>query len=245
MKGLAVVVAFSLALVAGVVSVAQSSSAGTPHYPDLVTEPILGVRIVSDKATGRQLLKFPNEISNLGNGRFELRPVNNPGNGTTTAYQRVWTHDAGGDWTLHSEFPIGTFVFHPAHNHWHLEGFARYELRSVAPGGGIGRLLAASSPKVSFCMVDTWAINLGLEHAPQQRVYQSCGQSLTQGISVGWSDIYGSSLPGQNIDITNVQSGTYWLVSTADPDNHIVETNESNNSAAVQVTIRSSWKPKQ
>jgi hypothetical protein len=244
-KALVVIVALTLALVASVVSVAQAGTANTPHYPDLVTQAPSGVKITTDKATGKKLLKFTNTIANLGTGRFELRPENDAGSGTTVAYQRIWTHDAVGDWSLDSEIPVGTFAFHTAHNHWHFGGFARYELRNVAPGGGIGRRVVASSDKISFCMVDTLAVNLGLEHAPGARVYQSCSQNATQGISVGWSDTYGASLPGQNIDITQVQSGTYWLVATADPNNTIVETNDANNAGAVLVTIRSSWKPKQ
>jgi len=244
-KALVIVISLTLALVAGVVSVAQAGTAGTPHYPDLVTQSPTGLKITTDKSTGQKLLKFSNTIANLGNGRFELRPVNDPGNGTTVAYQRLWTHDGVGDWSLYSEIPVGTFEFHSAHNHWHFGGFARYELRNVAPGGGIGRRVVASSDKVSFCMVDTLAVNLALEHAPGARVYQSCSQNAIQGISIGWSDIYGASLPGQSIDITHVQSGTYWLVATADPNNVIVETNDANNAGAVLVTIRSSWKPKQ
>jgi hypothetical protein len=244
-KALAVIVALTLALVAGVVSVAQGGSAGTNHYPDLVTETPTNVRITTDKVTGKRLLKFSNKISNLGNGRFELAPSHDANTGLTTAYQRVWTHDADGDWYMQTEFPVGSFEYHPAHNHWHFGDFARYELRSVAPGGGIGRLVAATSDKISFCMVDTLGANLNLEHAPQFRVYQSCNPDSIQGISVGWSDIYGSNLPGQSIDITYVQTGWYWLVATADPDNVISETNNSNNSGAVQVWIRSSWKPKQ
>ena len=244
-KAIIVIAALTLALVAGVVSVAQAGTAGTPHYPDLVTKPPTGIKIVSDKSTGQKLLKFSNTIANLGNGPFELRPDNNAGTGVTTAYQRIWTHDAIGDWSLASEVPVGTFEFHAAHNHWHFGGFAKYELRNVAPGGGIGRRVVAASDKISFCMVDTLSVNLALEHAPSIRIYQSCSQNATQGISVGWSDVYGSSLPGQSIDITHVQSGTYWLVATADPNNTILETNDANNSAAVLVTIRSSWKPKQ
>jgi hypothetical protein len=243
-KSLAVIVALTLALVAGVVSVAQAGNAGTSHYPDLATQTPTGVKIVSDKAAGKKLLKFTNTIANLGDGRFELSPSHDPNTGLTTAYQRVWTHDADGDWSLESEFPVGTFEYHPAHNHWHFGDFARYELRNVAPGGGLGRRVAATSDKISFCMVDTLAENLNLEHAPQFRMYQTCNQDAVQGISVGWSDIYGANLPGQSIDITHVQTGTYWLVATADPENHIVETNEANNAGAVLVTIRSSWMPK-
>ncbi len=237
-------VAGLLAAALGVAAVAQAGDAGTPHYPDLITETPFNAHVVTDKPAGKRLLRFANAISNVGQGPFELHPVNDPGSGTTVAYQRVYTHDAQNDWSLYNEFPVGTFVFHPAHNHWHFEGFALYQLRSVAPDGGVGRRVWATSDKVSFCMVDTLNLFPGLEHAAGQ-TYASCNQNATQGISVGWADVYGSSLPGQSLDITNVPSGTYWLVSIADPYNVIAETSNTNNVSKVLVTIRGSWKPKQ
>jgi hypothetical protein len=236
------------AAAASVATVAQAGDPGTPHYPDLIPLTPSNLRIVSGKATGQKLLRFSNTVTNQGEGPFELRPENNPGNGTTTAYQRIYTHNSCVPqpcaWSLQSEFPVGTFEFHPAHNHWHFGGFALYQLRNVAPGGGIGRRVLASSDKISFCMVDTLPVNDGLPHY-SGATYLSCQQGSTQGISVGWGDVYGSTLPGQSLDITRVPTGTYWLVSTADPDNLIAETNNANNVSAVLVNIRGSYKPKQ
>jgi hypothetical protein len=224
-----------LALASG----AQAGDADTPHYPDLRTLPPSDVKLQRDRQTGTRRIVLSNTVANLGDGRLELRPVNNAATGTTDAYQRIYSHDSAGSWYLQSEELAGTFAFHPAHNHTHFEDFALYELRTVAPGGGIGTLVR-SSDKVSFCIIDVGLADGSLEHA-SSRTYSSCGQSAIQGLSVGWSDMYTWSLPGQSIDITGVGNGTYWLVSTADPADRIDEgggAGETNNSAAVKVQIK-------
>lgn len=214
--------------------VAEASDPGVPHYPDIQTLEPSQVRF--SQTDDSLFLKLTNSIANLGDGPFELFPVNNEKEKTTDAYQRVYTHDEDDTWTVFSEEKIGTFAFHPTHSHWHFEGFATYELHSKAEGGGIGDEVLASTDKVSFCMLDSDVYDDTLEHYEGFH-YQFCRQDDAQGISVGFSDVYTYFLPGQSIDVTGVPAGEYWLVSTADPDNYIVETNEKNNSAAVLVTI--------
>lgn len=213
---------------------AQASDPGGPHYPDIQTLEPSQVRF--SQTDDSLFLKLTNSIANLGDGPFELFPVNNEQEETTDAYQRVYTHDADGKWTVFSEEKVGTFAFHPTHNHWHFEGFAMYELRSKTKDGGVGDEVLASTDKVSFCMLDGDVYDDTLEHYLGFR-YAFCSQDDAQGISVGYSDVYTYFLPGQSIDVTGVPAGEYWLVSTADPDNYIVETDEKNNSAAVLVTI--------
>ena len=159
----------------------------------------------------RSLLRFTTSIANLGDGALELRPRNNPRTRITLARQRIYTHDAGGAWTPQSETTVGHFQFHPAHNHWHFCDFATYELRNIASGGGIGNTVLATSGKVTFCMVDSSSVDPTLPHAAPF-TYGPCTQTAPQGISVGWTDLYPASLPGQSLDITSLPAGSYWLV---------------------------------
>lgn len=212
-----------------------SDSPGVVHYPDLQTWTPYEVRI--ERSGKTRLLRFSNTIANRGEGPLEIVPVNRP-DGTTEAHQVLYTHDSEGNWLeIGSEF-VGSFELHPTHNHWHFADFARYELRSVAADGSIGSRILTSR-KVSFCVLDTTVDDPALEHSGP-RTYLVCGRELPQGISVGWADTYGWWLPDQDLDISGIKNGNYWLVSTADPDDRLNEggTREDNNSAAVKLQIR-------
>jgi len=237
MKRLLVAAAAVLSVPLALAAVAQAGDAGTPHYPDLQTLAPSQIKLQRDRVSGTKALRFSNTVANLGDGVFELRPVNNFLTGTTDAYQRVYTHDAGGAWSLYGETAVATFIFHTAHNHWHVTDFAQYELRDVAPDGSIGSTVLASSGKITFCIIDTASASGGLEHSTG-RTYKTCDQNGTQGLSVGWGDTYTWNLAGQALDVTDVPNGTYYLVSTADPDNLFTETNDGNNVAAVKVSIK-------
>lgn len=219
-------------------SVAQAGDPDTVHHPDLQTLQPDSLQI--RKSGGQKLLRFGNTVVNLGRGRLELRAENNPVTDTTDAYQRLYSHDAAGNWYLASERYAGTFAFHEAHNHTHFGDFALYELRDVAADGSIGSQVLASSDKVTFCIIDTTLVDSSLEHY-EGRNYTTCTQTIPQGLSVGWGDHYGRTLSGQNLNVTGLANGNYWLVSTADPDNRIDEGGgaaETNNSAAVKIRIR-------
>ena len=56
---------------------------------------------------------------------------------------------------------VGCRYYHPEHDHYHVEAFARYSLQSVATGA-----IARSAGKISFCVADTDPFNLALPGAP-------------------------------------------------------------------------------
>jgi hypothetical protein len=244
-KVLVLVAVISLATAAMQLS-ASALPAGEPHYPDLITRVPFSVRLVAGKGATSRKMFFANTIGNIGNGPLELRAENNAETGTTNAIQEIYTHGSatgpkGTQLILVSSTLIGTFVFHPAHNHWHMGDFARYELRSINTDGSTGPVIATTA-KVSFCMIDTDTIDSSLTHFGWGRSH-SCGQNARQGVKVGMGDTYSASLPDQFIDITTIANGTYRLVSVADPNTserpggRLLETNNANNAASVDVTI--------
>jgi hypothetical protein len=54
---------------------------------------------------------------------------------------------------------------------------------------------------------------------------------------VGWLDVYSKNLPDQWIDITGIPDGEYWLESESDPDDAILESDETNNITRIKVII--------
>jgi hypothetical protein len=80
--------------------------------------------------------------------------------------------------------------------------------------------------KTTFCLIDLDFSDLVHEH--KTKVYWDCDADL-QGISVGYGDPYHHALEGQEIDITGLAAGIYYLTFDADPDQHWLETNDANN----------------
>ena len=179
-------------------------------------------------------LRFGTIVGNRGPGVVELVPKAEDCNGNgdfdddRTAYQQIYEdtnddgyYDAGDTWVR--ERRAGCSYFHPAHNHWHFEGFARYDL-ARAHGGRIVR----TAKKVSFCVRDSFRFG-NLTGSPESPAYGDCTQDSTMGLSIGWSDWYPSSLEGQELDVTGLPDGRYCLRLTVDPRDRIRESDESDN----------------
>jgi len=125
------------------------------------------------------------------------------------------------------------FIYSPCHGHYHLLGYAIYELLKldstpVKVGGN-----AVVGHKQAFCLEDLSQVDPSAGPAKY-----TCSN---QGISVGWSDVYGSYLDCQWIDITGVAPGGYLLRVTINGGlygNHVfAESNYADNVATVPVTI--------
>lgn len=224
----------------------HTQASGHELLPDLQTLPPRDIEIVNvrNKNVIEKRLRFDNRIWNSGVGPLEVYPVSQDCDGDgdrrndRTAMQRVYTESnatagfqRGGD-AVSITVAAGCMVFHNKHHHWHIEDFATYRLRSVATDG-----VVAESTKVSFCMIDTFSQNLTLTGAPASRYYTQCGTNATYGISIGWGDEYQSTLADQYIVINGVANGDYCLESIADPLNHLLEADDTNNRAGVRINI--------
>jgi hypothetical protein len=123
----------------------------------------------------RNLMKFDVDTPNIGAADLILgSPINNP-----------------------------LFVWSPCHGHYHLQGYALYELLNldlspVIVNGGV-----VVGHKQAFCLEDFEQVDPNAGPAKY-----TCA---SQGISVGWSDVYGSYLDCQWIDVTGVLPGNYLL----------------------------------
>jgi len=173
---------------------------------------------------GRTLLRASTASINSGRGPLELIGSSlNPG-----VYQRIYSSD-GGSRDVYS----GTFTFHPGHGHLHFDNWLNFTVREVLTGNGVGNVVKAGD-KTSFAIIDLELYDPSLPGFPSSARYEG---GLVQGMSVGWADIYGATLPDQWIDITGINPGRYWLEAVVDPDNRIVESNESNNVVRILIDL--------
>jgi lysyl oxidase len=216
-----------LAVLAAIVLVKPAAAfAQTELLPNLTPRPASEISVVQDSSNGHILLRFAAVNANLGIGPLELRPGGLDGTGQDV-YQRIYLSDG----TFYDQF-AGTMTYHPQHNHFHFNNFARYTLIAVGDTTGSG----LTSEKTSFCVEDTTAIDLRLPGAPQSAVYTTCNATV-QGLSVGWADRYGPTLAGQSIDVTGDPEGDYELWIETDPSNQLKETDESDNKSCIRLHI--------
>lgn len=110
------------------------------------------------------------------------------------------------------------------HDHWHFKNYAQWSLYDV------NGMQVASGLKEGFCIEDT---NPYLSSADPRPKY-TCRR---QGIQAGWADTYGWGLIGQWLVIDGVPSGQYTLVATVNPAGYLPESDYSNNTIWVPVSI--------
>ena len=116
------------------------------------------------------------------------------------------------------------FEFSPCHGHYHFSGFAAYELLDQSA------TTVVTSRKQAFCLLDS--IQIDPAAGPGKFTCDN------QGITAGWSDVYGSSLDCQWLDITGVAAGTYTLMVTVNDQLILAESSFENNTATAIVTIK-------
>ena len=239
----------------------EAATAGTPCLlPNLLTmawgnhagDPWVVVIRTRVKRTIKRYLAFDNQVANVVDsegslvgdtlGPLELVTVSEDcdGDGNVrndrTAYQRLYldTGDPGFNRAQDTGFisrPVGCMVFHIRHHHWHFDGFAGYQLfgwsGSARTDDPIG-----TSDKVSFCIIDVEQV----DPAAGSAYFTQCRRSSVEGLSPGWSDIYGYGLAGQSIEIP-AGDASFCLVSTADPLHWLDEVNDEDNTTARVLTL--------
>lgn len=217
---------------------AVAAPAGTEHRPDLQTIIPTNSFSVVNGDSGPEL-RYTHLIYNNGPGPLEIQPSYDQAIGGYRGRQLLFTHDEAGEWSQVREVRVpDVFVYHAEHGHFHFP-LAAFGLYSVAADGGVGAPVARS-PKIGFCIDDSYIYNSAVEHSGAFiGTRSSCADpSGLRGISVGGADEYDYRDPGQAIPIAGVPDGTYWFQAMSDPNNDIVEADESNNQTDVKVTIK-------
>lgn len=244
-RALAAVAACAVAALAPTAAHGQADGAPTMLLPDLQQQVPnqLGLTVVRKHGALRIKLGFRSTTSNMGLGPLQIdgtrasRRVNR-----MRADQRVLMSDG----TTQNVEGIGSlhYVAWKGHQHWHFDDFMRYELRSFD-----GDRRIATDEKRGFCLGDRQNMDIftRMPNEPKAPVFRTnCGWHLPgllhvhEGISVGNADFYVPQLEGQDIDVTHVPNGRYWLVHTANPARRMLESDYSNDSASI--LLQFTWK---
>jgi hypothetical protein len=225
-------------------------AAAWERLPDLDQETPSQLEVhASDTAgTPTYLLGFRSAVSNVGAG-----PLIIDGRADRTCSQacgsqspRVMTADQivdadGSPAKVISGVGQLRFVSSPDHDHWHLMGFDRYELRRVGSPKALVR-----DHKSGFCLGHRYPdTTRRLPAAPPEPVYTGrcgLGQShlthVREGISVGYGDDYAAYLEYQDLPLDGLPDGRYLLVHRVNVDRRIKELSYANNAASLLLDLR-------
>ena len=188
---------------------------------------------------GRVLLHATSDVRSRGRGPIELRGRRN-GWRTMKTNQRIY-RVGGGHVDVRTEATLrftdvgaywgGAF--------WKVHQLARFELRRIDPGGGLGGVIR-TSPKLNYCLRDLERTQPS-HRSPPSRHYPGCNQNpyrnrVTLGTSVGWSDIYPAEYDKQWIDVAGLR-GCFAFTMTVDPKEVLFESNEKDNTSRVRVKL--------
>ena len=210
---------------------------GRPRFPNLVQRPPSEL-VVSRGGGGHWLLGFTSMVDNRGPGIVWIRGTRRRGAQVMDVRQLIQLGSGGAridpsSGELH-------YVVAPPHYHWHLLDFDRFELRSASDFA-----LRVRDHKSGFCLADHWGHAIGIPHG-LPRFLGNCEQFdpkatfVEEGSSVGYTDRYPGFFHGQQLDITKLPAGRYWLVHRANEDFRLRELRYSDDVASL--LIRLTWR---
>jgi hypothetical protein len=229
-------------LVPAAVGVSRAQHEGAALLPDLDQEPPTGLVITRAPARSRVTwrLGFRSAVSNVGDGPLILEGRRPSRVAPTMRADQVIVRD-GAPLDLNRHAGRLRYVRAPDHQHWHLLGFERYELRR--PGG---KRALVTDRKSGFCLGDRYSVTgRELPARPGAPIYTSrCGLEhpsllgIREGISVGYGDDYKANLEGQWLPLDGLAPGRYLLVHRVNLGRRLRERSYANNAASLRFRLR-------
>jgi hypothetical protein len=193
-------------------------------------------QLIPDTWHSWDMLRAANAVLSIGAGPIEVR-------GTRTGPRRMaavqYVHRTGGKRSLAVPGGAGAIVFKPIPRqggYWKFASAAKFELWTT----GDTPKLVRNGEKLIYCLRDLRRL-WDWRRSPEQEVYPACSRNpkrtkVTLGTSPGWADIYPAPYYEQWIDVTGLE-GCFDLLHIADPENRIIESDETNNTSKTRVRL--------
>lgn len=183
-------------------------------------------------------LRFSFQLSNAGPGNFDVR-FNTTGNPMTGKMvqcierpgKSLLAHDAGEYW------------FHEIHGHYHYQDVVEHRLYKVTDRRtgemhkvGRGEKVGYHPADQSFAEWDRFVQAPSGTSTSAGNCYEGSNNQI--GLSKGWGDAYRWQRPGNYVEFGNNPDGYYVIRTVADPLDHVIESDESDNVGYSYVYVR-------
>jgi hypothetical protein len=224
-------------VVPAALAVGGAPPGGVALLPDLDQE--MPTQLVVTRAGHTWRLGFRSAVRNIGAGPLIIDAHRLGGEKTMVGNQMIVR--SGGPRSLVRGTARLRYVKSPDHQHWHVLGFDRYELRRPA-----GTEALVRDRKTGFCLGDRYDVTTRtLPARPPEPVYTSrCGLErpgllgVREGISVGYGDDYGANLEGQYLPLERLRRGRYLIVHRVNADRRLLESSYDNNASSLLLRLR-------
>ncbi len=217
------------------------------YLPNLVTMVPRGISMgctpYEESEQGAQrCLRLGNGVGNVGYGPLHVQ-LSIPDGALSVAgmgqfVQRIY-HPSGD----YRDEPVAGAQFHLTHAHFHYAGLATFSLYEYDEETGLRGAQVGSDKKSGFCFIDVARMPESEVKPADRGQYGLTGclipfpSSWRMGVSPGWYDYYGAGLDEQYVEISGVPDGVYELVSVADGENTLLETDDTDNAASAIVRL--------
>jgi hypothetical protein len=196
--------------------------------PSLTPEP--GPDLVVDALAARQSAHVTQESFAADSCEIAESCVRAPGARRLLRFDGSIENLGSSDLVIGSPEESPLFYNSSCHNVPLLKDIMLYELLDPATG----QVMSVDGQQVvgrkqGFCMMDIVPLN-----ASSAQGQYDCSN---QGITAGWADVYDSALDCQYLDVTGVPAGAYTLRLTVNPGGLFGESDMTNNTAQIPVTI--------
>lgn len=184
-------------------------------------------------------LRFSFGLANVGEGNFDIRFSSDRSGATSKNVQCVQR----GDGSKPLARDAGFSYFHTTHGHYHYKDVIAHRLYKVTDRTAGTMVLAGKGEKLGYSPADQsfpeWERFVQSPSGSSGAAGNCAGTGFDSrlGLSRGWGDAYRYQRPGNYVDFNANGDGYYVMATTADPQNTVLESDDSNNTSYAYLRI--------
>ena len=192
-----------------------------------------------DGPPATRCLRYSFGLANAGEGNFDIRYTNDRSGAEQTMTQCVQNADPAIAPRAHA---AGVGAWHQTHGHFHYRDIIFHDVWRITDRTTWARTPVGTGKKLGYSPADQgiaeWRSFTQMSSGTGGAA-RNCapGSDSRLGLAVGWGDAYRFQRPGNFVSFEGAGDGYYVVHTIADPLNHVIESNENDNTAFAYLRV--------